>query len=232
MLVTRQYETEHSRWPFSRYEASLTSTSPRMSNPYDVNVELPAPSSWQAHNSTTSHSGSGPAQQHQPTNEASRLSLMRHPAENRGNALGIHMRPGATQMYSPPFQTIDRGRMSLPGPRDSVLQNDSYGMKPSTADMEDMINLGLIGTPKTATNSTFVPPSRQTNDLSSTQSSQRARIDSPQDEEEDDLDDDDMLDGEGEHSAQTPAERAAARRKMKRFRSVYVLLVQGKSLLV
>ncbi|KLO89919.1 uncharacterized protein LW93_1983 [Fusarium fujikuroi] len=220
MLVTRQYETEHSRWPFSRYEASLTSTSPRMSNPYDVNVELPAPSSWQAHNSTTSHSGSGPAQQHQPTNEASRLSLMRHPAENRGNALGIHMRPGATQMYSPPFQTIDRGRMSLPGPRDSVLQNDSYGMKPSTADMEDMINLGLIGTPKTATNSTFVPPSRQTNDLSSTQSSQRARIDSPQDEEEDDLDDDDMLDGEGEHSAQTPAERAAARRKMKRFRSV------------
>ncbi|CCT66064.1 uncharacterized protein FFUJ_03059 [Fusarium fujikuroi IMI 58289] len=220
MLVTRQYETEHSRWPFSRYEASLTSTSPRMSNPYDVNVELPAPSSWQAHNSTTSHSGSGPAQQHQPTNEASRLSLMRHPAENRGNALGIHMRPGATQMYSPPFQTIDRGRMSLPGPRDSVLQNDSYGMKPSTADMEDMINLGLIGTPKTATNSTFVPPSRQTNDLSSTQSSQRARIDSPQDEEEDDLDDDDMLDGDGEHSAQTPAERAAARRKMKRFRSV------------
>ncbi|QGI62244.1 hypothetical protein CEK26_006209 [Fusarium fujikuroi] len=218
MLVTRQYETEHSRWPFSRYEASLTSTSPRMSNPYDVNVELPAPSSWQAHNSTTSHSGSGPAQQHQPTNEASRLSLMRHPAENRGNALGIHMRPGATQMYSPPFQTIDRGRMSLPGPRDSVLQNDSYGMKPSTADMEDMINLGLIGTPKTATNSTFVPPSRQTNDLSSTQSSQRARIDSPQDEEEDDLDDDDMLDGDGEHSAQTPAERAAARRKMKRFR--------------
>lgn len=122
--------------------------------------------------------------------------------------------------------------MSLPGPRDSVLQNDSYGMKPSTADMEDMVNLGLIGTPKTATNSTFVPPSRQMNDLSSTQSSQRARIDSPQDEEEDDLDDDDMLDGEGENSAQTPAERAAARRKMKRFRSVYVLLVQGKSLLV
>ncbi|ENH64477.1 Homeobox-leucine zipper protein ROC3 [Fusarium oxysporum f. sp. cubense race 1] len=163
MLVTRQYETEHSRWPFSRYEASLTSTSPRMSNPYDVNVELPAPTSWQAQNPTTSHSGSGPAQQHQSRNEASRLSLMRHPAENRGNALGIHMRPGATQI-------------------------------------------------------TFVPPSRQTNDLSSTQSSQGARIDSPQDEEEDDLDDDDMLDGEAEHSAQTPAERAAARRKMKRFR--------------
>jgi hypothetical protein len=121
--------------------------------------------------------------------------------------------------------------MSLPGPRDSLLQNDSYGMKPSTADMEDMINSGLMGTPKTATNSTFVPQSRRTNDLSSTQSSQRARIDSPQDEEEDDLDDDDMLDGEGELSAQTPAERAAARRKMKRFRSVYALLVQGKSLL-
>uniref|UniRef100_A0A0D2XDN2 Uncharacterized protein n=1 Tax=Fusarium oxysporum (strain Fo5176) TaxID=660025 RepID=A0A0D2XDN2_FUSOF len=218
MLVTRQYETEHSRWPFSRYEASLTSTSPRMSNPYDVNVELPAPTSWQAHNPTTSHSGSGPAQQHQSRNEASRLSLMRHPAENRGNALGIHMRPGATQMYSPHLQTIDRGGMSLPGPRDSVLQNDSYGMKPSTADMEDVISSGLISTSKTATNSTFVPPSRQTNDVSSTQSSQGARIGSPQDEEEDDLDDDDMLDGEGEHSAQTPAERAAARRKMKRFR--------------
>jgi hypothetical protein len=104
-------------------------------------------------------------------------------------------------------------------------------MKPSTADMEDVINSGLISTSKTATNSTFVPPSRQTNDLSSTQSSQGARIDSPQDEEEDDLDDDDMLDGEGEHSAQTPAERAAARRKMKRFRSVYSLLVPRQELI-
>jgi hypothetical protein len=231
MLVTRQYETEHSRWPFSRYEASLTSASPRMSNPYDVNVELPAPTSWQAHNPTASHGGSGPAQQHPSRNEAPRLSLMRHPGENRGNALGIHMRPGTTQMYSSHLQRIDRGGIPLSGPRDLALQNDGYRMKPSTADIEDVISSGLINTPKTATNNTFLPQSRQIDDLSSTQSSQRARVDSPQDEEDDDLDDDDMLDGEGENSAQTPAERAAARRKMKRFRSVYSLLVSRQELI-
>lgn len=37
-------------------------------------------------------------------------------------------------------------------------------------------------------------------------------------DEEEDFDEDDMLDGEGDHSSQTAAERTAARRKMKRFR--------------
>lgn len=46
------------------------------------------------------------------------------------------------------------------------------------------------------------------------------KANSLKDEEEEDLDEEDILDGEGENPAQTAAERAAARRKMKRFRSV------------
>ncbi|KAF4343067.1 homeobox-leucine zipper ROC3 [Fusarium beomiforme] len=217
MLVTRQYETEHSRWPFSRYETSLASPSSRMSNPYNVNVELPAPTSWQAHNSSASHIGSGPAQQYHPRNEVRKLSQMHHPGENRGNALGIHMRPGPTEVYSSHLQTINRGGVPLSGPRDSAPQNDAYGMKPDTADMEDGMSSELNAS-KTATTGQFVPLSCQVNGISSTQPSQSRRVDSPQDEEEEELDDDDMLDGEGENPAQTPAERAAARRKMKRFR--------------
>ncbi|KAK7417995.1 hypothetical protein QQZ08_011431 [Neonectria magnoliae] len=44
------------------------------------------------------------------------------------------------------------------------------------------------------------------------------RLHSTKSDEDDEFDDEDVLDGEGEHPSQTAAERTAARRKMKRFR--------------
>ncbi|KAM0251993.1 hypothetical protein ACHAP5_001318 [Fusarium lateritium] len=218
MIVTRQYDTEHSRWPFSRYESSRNPTSPRMSNHYNVNVELPAPSTWQGYSSSTSRGNSGLAQPYASRNESSQPSHMRQPTEDRGNALGIHMRSGTAQGYSSHLQTADQGGIPLSVPRLSNLQNDSYGMKPSTSGRENALFPQSGNPPHAATTSTFVPPNRQASEISSTQSSNGGRLTSPQDEEEDELDDEDMIDGEGDNSSLTPAERAAARRKMKRFR--------------
>ncbi|RGP65415.1 homeobox-leucine zipper roc3 [Fusarium longipes] len=211
MLVTRQYDTEHSRWPFSRYDPSRNASSPRMSNSYDVNVELPAPSSWQGHNSSPSQASGGFPQPYMSRNEASQLSQMRSPAEDKGNSLGIHMRSGTTQIFSS-FQTADHSGVPLSGPKQPILQNDSCGMKPSISATE-----GSGSASQVVTASNFAPMGRSASELSTAQSNQGGRVNSPPDEEEDDIDEDDVLDGD-ENSSQTPAERAAARRKMKRFR--------------
>jgi hypothetical protein len=185
-----------------------------MSNSYDVNVELPAPSSWQGHNSSPSHATGGFSQPYTSRNEASQLSQMRQPAEDKGNSLGIHMRSGTTQIYSSHFQTADHSGIPLSGSKQPILQNDSYGMKPSISATEESGNAS-----QAVTTGNFAPMGRSASELSTAQSNQGGRVNSPPDEEDDDLDEDDMLDGD-ENSSQTPAERAAARRKMKRFRSV------------
>lgn len=61
---------------------------------------------------------------------------------------------------------------------------------------------------------------------------QAGKANSLKDDDEDDLDEEDMLDGEGDNPAQTAAERAAARRKMKRFRSVCFGQLFGQELTV
>jgi hypothetical protein len=191
-----------------------------MSNHYNVNVELPAPSTWQGYSSSTPRDNSGLAQPYASRNEGSQPSQMRQPTEDRGNALGIHMRSGTAHGYTSHLQTADQGGIPLSVQRLSNLRNDSYGTKLSTSGRENALFSQSENPPHAATTSTFVPPNRQASEISSNQSSQAGRLTSPQDEEEDDLDDEDMVDGEGENSSLTPAERAAARRKMKRFRSV------------
>ncbi|CEI38862.1 hypothetical protein FVEN_g11257 [Fusarium venenatum] len=205
MLVTRQYDTEHSRWPFSRYDPSRNTSSPRMSNSYDVNVDLPAHSSWQGHNSGPSHASGGYSQPYTSRSEASQLSHVRQPAEDKDNSLGIHMRSGTAQIYSSHFQAADHSG------KQPVLQHDSYGMKPIISATEESGNAS-----QAATVVNFAPLGRSASELSTSQPNQGGRVNSPPDEE-DDLDEDDVLDGD-ENSSQTPAERAAARRKMKRFR--------------
>lgn len=216
MLVTRQYDTEHSRWPFSRYDLSRNLTSPRMSNPYDVNVELPAPSSWQGHSSSPSQGSAGFSQPYTPRNEASHLSQIRQPEDDKGNSLGIHMRTGATQMYSSHFQPGNHGGIPLSGPKQPAPQHDNYGVKPSTSATEESGNAS-----QAVTSGSFVPVGRSASELSTGRTNQGGRVNSPPEEEDDEFDEDDVIDGD-ENSAQTPAERAAARRKMKRFRLVFV----------
>ncbi|KAJ4268351.1 hypothetical protein NW762_002414 [Fusarium torreyae] len=216
MLVTRQYDTEHSRWPFSRYEPSRNPTSPRMSNPYDVNVELTAPSSWQGHGSSTSHEGSGLAQPYTPRSDGSQSSQSRQPTDDRGNALGIHMRPGTAQAYPPHSLTADQGRLPLSESRRPTFQNDGYGFRPGAR--EKAVGTEPGSAPQAVTAGAFMPSGHQAAELTSAQPSQGGRTGSLQDEDEDELDDDDMLDAEGDTPGQTAAERAAARRKMKRFR--------------
>ncbi|WAO93901.1 Homeobox domain-containing protein [Fusarium falciforme] len=192
MLVTRQYDTEHSHWPFSKYDPSRNPASPRMSNPYDVHVELPAPSSWQGQHSGTAHSGNGLAQPFGQRSDETQPAQSRQPAGGRGNALGIHVRPETNQIHAPAsIMTDQRG---LPSEvRHSNLQDGGYGARFSTSARENLIT-------------------------AESGKAQAGKTNSLKDDDEDDLDEEDMLDGEGDNPAQTAAERAAARRKMKRFR--------------
>jgi len=138
---------------------------------------------------------------------------MHQPAEEKGNSLGIHMRSGTTPLYSSQLQTADHSGI-LSAPKHSISHNDAYGMKPGNSVAENSGNVS-----QSAAAGTFVPLGRSGSEVSTAQSSHGGRVNSPPDEEDDDLDEEDSLDGD-ENSAQTPAERAAARRKMKRFRLV------------
>ncbi|KAF5021161.1 hypothetical protein F66182_6807 [Fusarium sp. NRRL 66182] len=219
MLVTRQYDTEYSRWPFSRYDPSRSLTSPRMSNPYNLHVELPAPSSWQGQSSSTSHAGNGLVRPYAPRSDDSQLSQQRMPAGDRGNALGIHMKPGSAQGYSSYSSiTSDQSGMALSESTPSTLRNDSYETRPGHVVREDAAPIESAAPLQSAAASYFMASGRQVSELASTQSDCGEKASSLQDEEDDELDEEDMMDAEGENQAQTAAERAAARRKMKRFR--------------
>ncbi|KAF4987580.1 hypothetical protein FDECE_15382 [Fusarium decemcellulare] len=217
MLVTRQYDTEHSHWPFSKYDPSRNPASPRMSNPYNVHVELPAPSSWQGQDSSAPHGGNGFPQPFGQRNDEPQLPQSRPPVGMRGNALGIHVRPETNQTHLPAPVSGDQRGLPPSEPRQSALPGEGYearlgtpvrGNPAVTEPGTSSLGATVIGS---------IPPARQASELLSSQSGQGGMASSLKDEEEDDLDEEDMLDGE-ENPAQTAAERAAARRKMKRFR--------------
>ncbi|KAM0435301.1 hypothetical protein ACHAPT_003395 [Fusarium lateritium] len=210
MLVTRQYDTEHSHWPFSKYDPSRNPASPRMSNPYDVHVELPAPSSWQGQHSGTTHGGNGYAQPFGQRSDEPQPSQPRQPAGGRGNALGIHVRPETNQIHAP--------ASIMTAARHSNFQDEGYGARFGTSARENPITTESGNTSFGATGMGAMSSGRQPPELPLGQSGQAGKANSQKDEDEEDLDDEDMLDGEGENPAQTAAERAAARRKMKRFR--------------
>ncbi|KAJ3542083.1 hypothetical protein NM208_g4287 [Fusarium decemcellulare] len=193
MLVTRQYDTEHSHWPFSKYDPSRNPASPRMSNPYNVHVELPAPSSWQGQDSSAPHGGNGFPQPFGQRNDEPQLPQSRPPfREINGDC--------HPQNHGNPLSLLRVTRQGLGTP----VRGNPAVTEPGTSSL----GATVIGS---------IPPARQASELLSSQSGQGGMASSLKDEEEDDLDEEDMLDGE-ENPAQTAAERAAARRKMKRFR--------------
>ncbi|KAF4978658.1 hypothetical protein FZEAL_5001 [Fusarium zealandicum] len=215
MLVTRQYDTEHSHWHFNRYDPSRNPTSPRMSNPYDVNVELPAPSSWQGQNSANAHGGTSYPQPFGQRSEEARLAQS---VGNRSNALGIHMRPGPNQAHALTPVSADQRGLPLSEPRHLGAQDERYATRFMTSGRGDSASTESGNTPTGSKTMESMISGHQASEMPLSQPGQVANPGLLRDEEEDDLDDEDMFDGDGEHSNQTAAERAAARRKMKRFR--------------
>ncbi|KAM5342490.1 hypothetical protein ACJ41O_013456 [Fusarium nematophilum] len=113
---------------------------------------------------------------------------------------------------------VDQRELPSSGPRHSGAHGDGYTARIATSGPERSVS-AESGSPSLGAKAVgSVSSVCQGPELPPTQPGQGARTGFLKDEEDDDLDDDDMLDGEGEHSGQTAAERAAARRKMKRFR--------------
>lgn len=205
MLVTRQYEAEANLWPFAKYDPPRKLASPRMSNQYNTHGQESTPSSWQGHQSQTTDEH-GLAQRF--GNEANEIEK---------NPLGIQM-----ILVAQPLRSATLDNPNRPPPGEGT--KDDFHRAPDLTGT----NLPVIETAaqnKQHMGSEAWPGGSQGLDGQGLVPSMglhklEDRTDSAKEEEDEEFDDEDMLDGEGENQAQTPAERAAARRKMKRFRSV------------
>ncbi|KAH6892258.1 hypothetical protein B0T10DRAFT_291204 [Thelonectria olida] len=200
MLVTRQCDTDHSHWPFSKYDPSRKPPSPpRMSNPYDA--ALPVPSEWQGQHQYPPTSGHVYHPQSTPSAPNS--------AETSANALGIHVKERTS---SPQIHRLPSAVTNLPEARDGNSNLKIAGL------VQDNPR-GAVDAAGRPVGGTSLSPGLSNGRESRTSPNPTGleKTPSAKSDEEDDFDEDDMLDGEGDHS-QTAAERTAARRKMKRFR--------------
>ncbi|CAM1508266.1 Fc.00g051140.m01.CDS01 [Cosmosporella sp. VM-42] len=140
MLVTRQLDTEHSHWPFSKYDPSPRKPpSPRMSERYDS--ALSTQSDWPGQYPYSSHgeSGSFPLP-FGPDNNGIEASQSRSMAQSGANALGILVKeepgspadrehlPQSTQS-SPVSKATGsaRSRSPIPLPLDEPIPASSFG---------------------------------------------------------------------------------------------------------
>ena len=153
MLVTRQLDTEHSHWPFSKYDPSPRKPpSPRMSERYDT--ALSTQSDWQGQYPYSSHGESGTFPL--PFGPDNDIDATQSPSavESAGNALGILVKeePGSPAgrerlQHSPRSSPVSkatgsaRSRSPIPLPLDEPIPASSFGQgnkSPSPKDEEDV----------------------------------------------------------------------------------------------
>lgn len=226
MLVSRQHDSEQNHWPVSKYETLYhkpTST-PRMSHHYDAPV--PTQPDWQGQQYSFLPPGEGPIysqsyghgqasngeSQAEPRTAADATGAMDIDAKSESNSLS----PSANQRRSDDPLGLRAHRQPSPIAERPQNQGELYAQKAvestserSAASLETSAMSNSAGSASSAGESSGVPPSR-------------ARSDDQicKQEEDDDVIDDDDMDGDvdGVTPEMTPAERTAARRKMKRFR--------------
>lgn len=230
MLVSRQHDSEQNHWPVSKYETLYhkPASSPRMSHHYDA--PLSTQSDWQgqqysflppgenpiyAQSYDHGHTSSGnDGSQAQPRSAADASGAMDIDAKSDTNTLSpllSHRRsddPLGLRTHRQPSPILEQSENHGELYAQKAAESTNGGSVPS-ADAAAVSN--SLGSISSAGQSSELPPSQ-------------ARSEEPvcKQEEDDDVIDDDDLDGDGEGGTQemTPAERTAARRKMKRFRYV------------
>ena len=232
MLVTRQRDSEKSHWSTSKYETLYhrSEASPRMSNNFDA--PLSTQSDWQGQQysylppgetsiyaQSYGHgtaSGGNSESQAQPRSASEASSSMDIEPKTEPNTLSppLSLRRGADPLG------LRQQRPPSPIAEQSETQSDVYAQK--TADSLKGDSVASADTPGLSLGSNpviTVSSAGQGPDLPVSQSGQEDQV--PKQEDDDEvIDEDDMVDGDTEAALQqmTPAERTAARRKMKRFR--------------
>ncbi|KAI5461330.1 hypothetical protein BGZ63DRAFT_404194 [Mariannaea sp. PMI_226] len=212
MLVTRRRDTDHSHWNFSKCDPALTAPSSiRMSNPYEA--ALSVQSEWQGQHQYSQTNGSA----FQPQTTLSQPNS----SKVAGNALGIHIKE---EMSSPKGHRLphitgsEETHLSLSTTSLEVPNRDS-GLATSDSVHENACGVKeLIGQYTGAASQSSGMSNGREPLASPSVALLGEKTPSMKSDEEEDFEDDDILDGDGDQSSQSVADRAAARRKMKRFR--------------
>lgn len=231
MLATRPCDPESSRWAFSKYDPSPRKhLASRMSSSFDTS--LSAQQDWQGQYSYLPPDESavfGQSFDHQ--NEATAPSRSPRTVEPNQATIDAALKK---EPVSPTEESQDRAGKSPVAEKTpafeisrSNLDDGVYTVKRSDQPPEDAA--ASVDTPALSMGSTHlssvssVGPSCETQ---TTTAGFNGKSDPVKEEDDDVVDDDEMLDVEGEQPTRpmTAAERTAARRKMKRFRYLFLRL--------
>lgn len=227
MLVTRHLDTEQNHWS-SKFETVFHKpTSPRMSS-YDGHLSTQP--DWQGQYSFLPPGESNifapPFDQVSGSNNNNDAASQQRPSSAHNSTLDSTNQTNQSNLNSPMshHRILDPLGLRQPKAESPVheqpdVQGASYAIKAESAHEESLASAGSHGLPL-GTNAigsvSSVDQGRET--TSAPGGNEESTI--GKDEDDEVLDDDEMVEGEGETTAQpqTAAERTAARRKMKRFR--------------
>lgn len=220
MLVSRHSESEQSLWSINKFEATYqhkSTSSPRMSNSFDT--PLSTQPDWhgqysflppgenifpQSYDHVTS---SGDNNQAQPRSAAVDGGLDIE-VKNEGLSHRRSLDPLGLRQQKPPTPIQDQSQSH----GEAFAQKAAESVHEESLLSSDTPGLSLTSNPLSSVSSAGQGP-----DMSSNHGSGDIL---GKEEDEDVIDDEDMVEGEGDVTAQpqTAAERTAQRRKMKRFR--------------
>ncbi|XDG02200.1 hypothetical protein ABKA04_001815 [Annulohypoxylon sp. FPYF3050] len=228
MLVTRHLEPEQNHWS-SKFETAFHKpTSPRMSS-YDSHLSTQP--DWQGQYSFLppgeSHIFAQPFEQVTGSSSNNDITSQQRPASAHNSTLdntsqatqsSIHSPMSHSRILDPLPLGLRQPKAESPVQEHSDVQGASYAIKAESAHEESLASTdtqGLHLGPSSLGPSSSVQGQETTSGPNRDEESAIGK-----DDDDEVLDDDEMVEGEGETSTQpqTAAERTAARRKMKRFR--------------
>lgn len=224
MLVSRHSDSEQSLWSINKFEAAYhpkSASSPRMSNSFDTPLStqpdwhgqysfLPPgenifPQSYDHVTNTTESAQSQPRSTAADSTLDINIKTESHASLNHRRSLdplGLrqHRQPTPIQEHPQPHGEAYAQKAAESVQEESLMSSDTPG-------------LSLTSNPLSSVSSTGQGPDMSSNHPGGGDVNLK-------EEDEDVIDDDDMIEGEGEAATQpqTAAERTAQRRKMKRFR--------------
>ncbi|KAI1498206.1 hypothetical protein F5X99DRAFT_337632 [Biscogniauxia marginata] len=227
MLVTRQFDTEPSHWS-SKFETAFHKpTSSRMSS-YDGSLSTQP--DWQGHYSFLPPGESNifaqPFEQVSGSSNNNEVQSQRRPSSAHNNNLETPSQASQSTGGSPishqrPLDPLGlrQPKAETPTQEQPDLQGTAYAIKAESAHEEALGSVEAHRISLESNQISSVSSAGQGQDIiSGTSGNEETNL--TKEEEEEMLEDDEMVEGEGEGSTQpqTAAERTAARRKMKRFR--------------
>ncbi|KAK6951925.1 hypothetical protein Daesc_006450 [Daldinia eschscholtzii] len=228
MLVTRHLDTEQHHWSSKLETAFHKSTSPRMSS-YDGHLSTQP--DWHGQYSSYLPSGEGsifaqPFEQVSGSSSNNDVASQQRPSSAHNSNLENTTQTSHSSLTSPMshHRILDplglrQPKAESPAHEQPDVQGASYAIKAESAHEESLASADAQGLPLGQNTISSTSSAGQGQDVTAVPAgNEDAAL--GKDEDDDVLEDDEMVEAEGDVSTQpqTAAERTAARRKMKRFR--------------